>query len=125
MTNKTDLPRIRIKPLNDLVLLQRKKEPERTAGGLHIPDKKNPTHGKVIECRVLAVGPGNLDTAVAIEALPPATPGWPRGFGERLMPVAVGDVVLVCEEALHPVSHDGLDLDFCQAGSLFGAVELD
>lgn len=122
---KTDLPRIRVKPLNDLVLLQRKKEPERSAGGLHLPEKQNKTHGKVIECRVLAVGPGNLEHLITLRAGGNGTPSYPAEPGSPMMPVSVGDVVLVCEEALHPVTHDGLDLDFCPASSLFGAVEAD
>jgi len=49
---------MKIKPLNDRVLVVRVDEPQKTAGGIIIPDtaKEKPQEGKVI-----AVGPGKLD----------------------------------------------------------------
>ena len=49
---------MKIKPLNDRVLVLRIEEEETTAGGIIIPDtaKEKPQEGKVV-----AVGPGKLD----------------------------------------------------------------
>ena len=47
---------MRIRPLNDRIIVQRVKEEEKTAAGIIIPDtaKEKPQEG-----RVVAVGPGN------------------------------------------------------------------
>ena len=49
---------MKIRPLNDRVLVVRVEEEKRTAGGIIIPDtaKEKPQMGKVV-----AVGPGSLD----------------------------------------------------------------
>jgi chaperonin GroES len=49
---------MKIRPLNDRVLVLRIEEEEKTSGGIIIPDtaKEKPQEGKVI-----AVGPGKLD----------------------------------------------------------------
>ena len=49
---------MKIKPLNDRVLVLRIDEEEKTSGGIIIPDtaKEKPQEGKVV-----AVGPGKLD----------------------------------------------------------------
>jgi len=49
---------MKVRPLNDRVLVFRIKEEEKTAGGIIIPDtaKEKPQEGKVV-----AVGPGKLD----------------------------------------------------------------
>ncbi len=49
---------MKIRPLNDRVLVVRIEEKEKTSGGIIIPDtaKEKPQEGKVI-----AVGPGKLD----------------------------------------------------------------
>ncbi|MBW1680229.1 MAG: co-chaperone GroES [Deltaproteobacteria bacterium] len=49
---------MKIRPLNDRVLVLRIEEEEKTAGGIIIPDtaKEKPQEG-----RVVAVGPGKLD----------------------------------------------------------------
>jgi chaperonin GroES len=49
---------MRIKPLNDRILVVRISEEEKTSGGIIIPDtaKEKPQEGKVI-----AVGPGKVD----------------------------------------------------------------
>jgi len=49
---------MKIKPLNDRVLVLRIKEEEKTSGGIIIPDtaKEKPQEG-----RVVAVGPGKVD----------------------------------------------------------------
>ena len=49
---------MKLKPLNDRVLIQRLEMEEKTAGGIIIPDsaKEKPQRGKVV-----AAGPGKLD----------------------------------------------------------------
>lgn len=49
---------MKIRPLNDRLLVKRLEEEERTAGGIIIPDsaKEKPVEGKVV-----AVGPGKLN----------------------------------------------------------------
>jgi len=49
---------MKVKPLNDRVLVQRLEEVQMTKGGLYIPDtaKEKPVEGKVI-----AVGPGKVN----------------------------------------------------------------
>lgn len=48
---------MKLKPLNDRVLVKRLESEEKTAGGLYIPDtaKEKPSKGKVV-----AVGPGKV-----------------------------------------------------------------
>ena len=48
---------MKLKPLNDRVLVQRLESEEKTAGGLYIPDtaKEKPSNGQVV-----AVGPGKI-----------------------------------------------------------------
>jgi chaperonin GroES len=50
---------MKIRPLNDRVLVLRIEEEKKTAGGIIIPDtaKEKPQQGKII-----SVGPGKLDT---------------------------------------------------------------
>ncbi|KAK9464978.1 chaperonin 10-like protein [Lipomyces arxii] len=63
-------------PLLDRILVQRLKAENKTASGLYIPEKNVE---KLSEAKVLAVGPGLLDTA-----------------GNRILPsVAPGDRVLI------------------------------
>lgn len=61
---------MKLKPLNDRVLVKRLESEEKTAGGLYIPDtaKEKPSRGKVV-----AAGPGKLAddgkrTALAVKA---------------------------------------------------------
>lgn len=51
---------MKLKPLNDRVLVKRLESEEKTAGGLYIPDsaKEKPSKGQVVE-----VGPGKYDEA--------------------------------------------------------------
>ena len=48
---------MKLKPLNDRVLVKRLESEEKTAGGLYIPDtaKEKPSKGQVV-----AVGPGKV-----------------------------------------------------------------
>ena len=49
---------MKLKPLNDRVLVKRLESEEKTAGGLYIPDtaKEKPSKGQIV-----AVGPGKFD----------------------------------------------------------------
>lgn len=81
---------MKLKPLNDRVLVKRLESEEKTAGGLFIPDtaKEKPSKGSVI-----AVGPGKIDEA-----------------GKRIpMSVNPGDEVLFNKYAGTEVKLDGVD----------------
>ncbi len=81
---------MKLKPLNDRVLVKRLESEEKTAGGLYIPDtaKEKPSKGQVV-----AVGPGKMDDN-----------------GKRI-PLAVknGDEVLFNKSAGTEVKLDGVD----------------
>lgn len=81
---------MKLKPLNDRVLVKRLESEEKTAGGLYIPDtaKEKPSKGQVI-----ATGPGKVDEK-----------------GAR-MPMAVkpGDMVLFNKYAGTEVKLDDVD----------------
>lgn len=81
---------MKLKPLNDRVLVKRLESEEKTAGGLFIPDtaKEKPSRGQVI-----AVGPGKVDEQ-----------------GKRIpMSVAPGNEVLFNKYAGTEVKLDGID----------------
>ena len=81
---------MKLKPLNDRVLVKRLETEEKTAGGLFIPDtaKEKPSRGQVI-----AVGPGKIDEV-----------------GKRIpMSVAPGNEVLFNKYAGTEVKLDGVD----------------
>ena len=81
---------MKLKPLNDRVLVKRLESEEKTAGGLFIPDtaKEKPSRGQVI-----AVGPGKIDEV-----------------GKRIpMSVAPGNEVLFNKYAGTEVKLDGVD----------------
>ena len=81
---------MKLKPLNDRVLVKRLESEEKTAGGLFIPDtaKEKPSRGQVI-----AVGPGKIDDA-----------------GKRIpMSVTPGNEVLFNNYAGTEVKLDGVD----------------
>lgn len=81
---------MKLKPLNDRVLVKRLESEEKTAGGLFIPDtaKEKPSRGQVI-----AVGPGKVDET-----------------GKRIpMSVAPGNEVLFNKYAGTEVKLDGVD----------------
>jgi chaperonin GroES len=79
---------MKLKPLNDRVLVKRLESDEKTAGGLYIPDtaKEKPSRGKVI-----AAGPGKL-----------------ADDGKRAaLAVKAGDLVLFNKYAGTEISLDG------------------
>lgn len=81
---------MKLKPLNDRVLVKRLESEEKTAGGLFIPDtaKEKPSKGQVV-----AVGPGKMDDN-----------------GKRIpMAVKAGDEVLFNKYAGTEVKLDGVD----------------
>jgi len=79
---------MKLKPLNDRVLVKRLEVEEKTAGGIYIPDsaKEKPSKGEIV-----AAGPGKLDDN-----------------GERVaMTAKVGDVVLFAKYAGSEIAIDG------------------
>jgi chaperonin GroES len=79
---------MKLKPLNDRVLVKRLEVEEKTAGGIYIPDsaKEKPMKGEVV-----AAGPGKLDED-----------------GKRVkMTVKKGDTVLFAKYAGTEISIDG------------------
>ena len=79
---------MKIKPLNDRVIVKRLEEEQKTVGGIIIPDtaKEKPQEGKVV-----AVGPGKRD-----------------GGGKRISPeVKEGDRILFSKYAGTEIKIDG------------------
>ncbi|PIE66499.1 MAG: co-chaperone GroES [Desulfobacterales bacterium] len=95
---------MKIRPLNDRILVKRLEEEEKTAGGIIIPDsaKEKPAEGEIV-----AVGPGKLNDA-----------------GERVaMDVAVGDRVLFSKYGGTDVKLDGEDFLIMREDDILGVVE--
>ena len=79
---------MKLKPLNDRVLVKRLEMEEKTSGGIYIPDsaKEKPMKGQVV-----AAGPGKLDDA-----------------GKRVkMAVKEGDMILFAKYAGSEIAIDG------------------
>ncbi len=95
---------MKIRPLNDRILVQRLEEEEKTAGGIIIPDsaKEKPAEGKVI-----AVGPGKLNDN-----------------GDRVaMDVKEGDNILFSKYGGTDVKIDGEDYLIMREDDVLGIVE--
>jgi chaperonin GroES len=95
---------MKIRPLNDRLLVQRLEEEETTAGGIIIPDsaKEKPAQGKVV-----AVGPGKTNDA-----------------GERVeLQVKEGDVILFSKYGGTDVKLDGEDYLIMREDDVLGIVE--
>lgn len=95
---------MKIRPLNDRLLVQRLEEEEKTAGGIIIPDsaKEKPAQGKVV-----AVGPGKTNDS-----------------GERVaLQVKAGDVVLFSKYGGTDVKLDGEDYLIMREDDVLGIVE--
>lgn len=95
---------MKIRPLNDRLLVKRLKEEEVTAGGIIIPDsaKEKPAEGEVV-----AVGPGKA-----------------ADNGERVaMQVKEGDVVLFSKYGGTDVKLDGEDYLIMREDDILGIVE--
>ncbi|BDD88649.1 co-chaperone GroES [Desulfofustis limnaeus] len=95
---------MKIRPLNDRLLVKRLEEEEKTAGGIIIPDsaKEKPAQGKVI-----AVGPGKLNDA-----------------GQRVaLQVKADDVILFSKYGGTDVKLDGEDYLIMREDDVLGIVE--
>ena len=94
---------MKIKPLNDRVLVLRVEEEQKTAGGIIIPDtaKEKPQEGKVV-----AVGPGKLN-----------------GDGKRApLQVEPGDRVLFSKYAGSDIKIDGVEHVFMREDDILGVL---
>ncbi len=95
---------MKIRPLNDRILVKRLEGEEKTAGGIIIPDsaKEKPAEGEV-----MAVGPGKLNEA-----------------GQRVaLNVAVGDRVLFSKYGGTDVKLDGEDYLIMREDDILGVVQ--
>ncbi len=95
---------MKIRPLNDRLLVKRLEEESKTAGGIIIPDsaKEKPAEGKVI-----AVGPGKTNDK-----------------GERVaLQVKAGDRVLFSKYGGTDVKIDGDDYLIMREDDILGVVE--
>lgn len=95
---------MKLKPLNDRVLVKRLEMENKTAGGIFIPDsaKEKPMKGQI-----LAVGPGKLDDA-----------------GKRVkMTVKAKDVVLFAKYAGTEIKIDGDELLVMREEDILAIVE--
>lgn len=95
---------MKIRPLNDRVLVKRLESEERSTGGIIIPDsaKEKPAQGQVV-----AVGPGKLNEA-----------------GQRVaLNVKTGDKVLFSKYGGTEVKLDGEDFLIMREDDVLGVVE--
>ncbi len=95
---------MKIRPLNDRILVKRLESETRTAGGIIIPDsaKEKPAEGEVI-----AVGSGKLNDK-----------------GERVAPdIKVGDIVLFSKYGGTDVKVDGVDYLIMREDDILGVIE--
>ena len=94
---------MKIRPLNDRVLVKRLEEQTVTKGGIIIPDsaKEKPQRGEVI-----AAGPGKLDDA-----------------GKRTpLNVKAGDIVLFAKYAGTEIKVDGVEHVFMREDDILGII---
>ncbi|MEN8258504.1 MAG: co-chaperone GroES [Thermodesulfobacteriota bacterium] len=95
---------MKIRPLNDRILVKRMASEEMSAGGIIIPDsaKEKPAEGEIV-----AVGPGKLNEK-----------------GERVaMDVKVGDMVLFSKYGGTDIKLDGEDFLIMREDDILGVVE--
>jgi len=95
---------MKIRPLNDRLLVKRLKEEEKTAGGIIIPDsaKEKPAEGEV-----MAVGPGKANDD-----------------GDRVaLQVKAGDRVLFSKYSGTDVKIDGEDYLIMREDDVLGIIE--
>jgi len=95
---------MKIKPMNDRVLVLRTEQEQKTAGGIIIPDtaKEKPQEGKVI-----SAGPGKIDE-----------------HGKRTpMEVKAGDRVLFSKYGGTEIKIDGVEHLFLREEDILGILE--
>jgi chaperonin GroES len=95
---------MKVRPLNDRILVKRVAEEEKTAGGLFIPDsaKEKPARGLVI-----AVGNGKLDDS-----------------GKRVaLEVKAGETVLFGKYAGNEIKLDGVEHIIMREDDILGIIE--
>lgn len=95
---------MKIRPMNDRILVVRVEEEKRTAGGIIIPDtaKEKPQEG-----RVVAAGPGKMDDD-----------------GKRIpMELKKGDRVLFSKYAGTEIKFDGVEHIFMREDDILGILE--
>jgi chaperonin GroES len=95
---------MKIRPLNDRILVVRVEEEKKTAGGIIIPDtaKEKPQEGKVV-----AAGPGKVGED-----------------GKRIpMEVKKGDRVLISKYAGSEIKVDGVEHIFMREDDVLGILE--
>ena len=95
---------MKIRPLNDRILVQRLEQEEMTAGGIIIPDsaKEKPAEGKIV-----AVGKGKLNEQ-----------------GKRVaLEVKKGDLVLFSKYGGTDVKVDGEDFLIMREDDILGVIE--
>lgn len=95
---------MKVKPMNDRVIVVRVEEEQKTAGGIIIPDtaKEKPMEGKIV-----AAGPGKLDEK-----------------GKRVpLEVKKGDRVLFAKYAGNEIKIDGIDHLFMREDDILGVIE--
>ena len=95
---------MKVKPLNDRVLVIRIEEEQKTAGGIIIPDtaKEKPMEGKIA-----ATGPGKQDEK-----------------GNRMpMALKAGDRVLFSKYAGTEIKIDGVEHLFMREDDILGVIE--
>ena len=95
---------MKIRPLHDRVVVRRKEEETKTAGGIVLPGsaKEKPSQGEV-----LAVGTGKvLDNGDV-----------------RALAVKVGDIVVFGQYSGHTVKVDGEELLIMNESDLYGVVD--
>jgi chaperonin GroES len=101
---KEDLKKMKIRPLNDRVLVVRVEEEQRTSGGIIIPDtaKEKPQEGKII-----SVGPGKM------------------GDDGKRTPLNVkkGDKILFSKYAGTEIKIDGVEHLFMKEDDILGVLE--
>ncbi|MBA2459952.1 MAG: co-chaperone GroES [Gemmatimonadales bacterium] len=96
------MPKIKIKPLEDRVVILPAEEAESMSGPLYIPDtaKEKPTQGEV-----LAIGPGRFEK------------------GERIpLELAVGDRVIYGKYSGTPYQADGDELIIVKASDILAKI---
>ncbi|MGD1972920.1 MAG: co-chaperone GroES [Desulfobacterales bacterium] len=95
---------MKIRPLNDRVLVTRVEEEQKTAGGIIIPDtaKEKPQEGKIV-----ATGPGKI------------------GDDGKRMPLNVkkGDKILFSKYAGTEIKIDGVEQIFMKEDDILGVLE--